>query len=151
MSRYLVDQIERSPNVEILRHCEVRELIGQGVLEALVVVDTKTGESRRLEASALFVFIGAEPNSSWLGELLAVDDRGFLLTGGAAARVVREAQQGNSEWSPSLLETSSPGVFAVGDVRSGSVKRVASGVGEGSMAVHFIHGFLDGATGLARV
>jgi thioredoxin reductase (NADPH) len=152
MSRYLVDQIERSPNVEVLRHSEVRELIGQGVLEALLVVDDKTGESRPLEASALFVFIGAEPNSGWLARFLAVDDRGFLLTGGAATRAVHDAQQSDSsEWSASLLETSSPGVFAVGDVRSGSVKRVASGVGEGSMAVQFIHGFLEEATGLAGV
>jgi thioredoxin reductase (NADPH) len=137
MSHYLADRVERCPGVEVLLHTEVRELIGEdGVLEALVVEDNLTGERRRLEARALFVFIGAEPHTGWLGDQLALDDRGFVLTG---ADAVRDADGRR----PMLLETSQPGVFAVGDVRSGSVKRVTSAVGEGAMAVRLVHEYME--------
>jgi thioredoxin reductase (NADPH) len=144
MSRYLVDEIEHNPRVEVLLHTEVRELIGQdGVLQALVVEDNRTGERRTIDARAVFVFIGAKPYTSWLQGQLAVDERGFVLTGSAADSPDEAmlASVGRS-WLP--LETSRPGVFAVGDVRSGSIKRVASAVGEGAMAVRLVHEHLQG-------
>jgi thioredoxin reductase (NADPH) len=133
MSRYLVDQIERLPNVEVLRHTEVTELIGDdGRLQALGVRDTRTGERQELPTTVLFVFIGAQPCTGWLASSVALDERGYVLTG-AQVRSDTDAPQ------PGMLETSRPGVLAVGDVRSGSIKRVASAVGEGSMAVRLIH------------
>jgi thioredoxin reductase (NADPH) len=134
MSRCLADRIERAAGVEALRHTEVRELLGDGTLEALVVEDNRTGTRRTVEAHALFVFIGAEPHTRWLGDQLALDDRGFILTGADARDDGRQ---------PSLLETSQPGVFAVGDVRSGLIKRVASAVGEGAMVVRLVHDYLE--------
>ncbi len=133
MSRYLVDRIERTPNVEVLLHTEVRELLGDDALEGVVVEDTHTHERRALLTGALFVFIGAEPCTAWLGDAIELDEHGFVVTGGRTG-----------DMRTFLLETSHPGVFAAGDVRAGSVKRVASAVGEGSMAVHFVHRFLAG-------
>ncbi len=140
MSRYLADRIERS-STEVLLNTEVRELEGDGSLEAVVTENSLTRETRRVPAKALFVFIGAEPHTRWLSGKVALDERGFVLTGAAAA----DASRANSSSSrrPTLLETSSPGVLAVGDVRSGSIKRVASAVGEGSMSVRLIHDFLE--------
>jgi thioredoxin reductase (NADPH) len=133
MSRYLADRIERNPNVEVMPHTEVRELVGDRALEALVVEDNQSAERRTLDARALFVFIGAEPHTRWLGDLVALDGRGFVLTGTSAAHGCQP------------LETSRPGVLAAGDVRSGSIKRVASAVGEGAMAVRLVHEHLAGA------
>jgi thioredoxin reductase (NADPH) len=138
MSRYLVDRIARTPNVEVLVCTEVRELVGEGALEGLVVADLRTDEQRTIEARALFVFIGADPHTGWLGGQIELDDNGFILTG---ARAAPRAERG---LEPSMLETSLPGVFAAGDVRSGSVKRVASAVGEGAMAVQLVHAHLQG-------
>jgi thioredoxin reductase (NADPH) len=131
MSRYLADRVERHPVVEVMLHSEVRELVGDGALEALVVEDNRTGVCRRVDARALFVFIGAEPHTRWLEGEVALDDRGFVLTGAGA-----------DERAP-VLQTSRPGVLAVGDVRSGSIKRVASAVGEGAMAVRLVHEHLE--------
>jgi thioredoxin reductase (NADPH) len=138
MSRYLVDQIERNPDIEVLRCTEVRELIGHdGELEAVATENTRTGERRRLAARRLFVFIGADPCTGWLRDAVALDDRGYVLTGPAA--------DGSADRTPavdgkhSLLETSRPGVLAAGDVRCGSIKRVASAVGEGAMAIRLVH------------
>jgi thioredoxin reductase (NADPH) len=140
MSRYLVDQIERLPNVEVLRHTEVTELTGDdGRLQALGVRDTRTGERQELPTTVLFVFIGAQPCTGWLASSVALDERGYVLTG---AQVRTDGPQ------PAMLETSRPGVLAVGDVRSGSIKRVASAVGEGAMAVRLLHGHL-GKFGIA--
>jgi thioredoxin reductase (NADPH) len=139
MSRYLADRIERNPNVEVMLNTEVRELVGERTLEALVVEDNRTGERRTIEARALFVFIGAEPHTDWLGDAVALDRRGFILTG---RDVPASATSDGHE--PMLLETSLPGVLAVGDVRSGSIKRVASAVGEGAMAVRLVHEHLNG-------
>jgi thioredoxin reductase (NADPH) len=136
MSRYLADRIERNPAVEVLLHTDVRELIGERALDAVVVEDNRTGERRTLEARALFVFIGADPCTGWVADQLALDRDGFILTGPAAG--------GPPGHEPLLLETSLPGVLAVGDVRSGSIKRVASAVGEGAMAVRLVHEHLDG-------
>jgi thioredoxin reductase (NADPH) len=130
MSRYLVDRIERCADIELLAHTEVREFVGeQAPPEGIVVEDNRSGEKRTLGARAVFVFIGADANTGWLRGTLSLDEKGFVLTGPA---------RGTSR-EPYLLETSLPGVFAVGDVRSGSIKRVASAVGEGSMAVRFVH------------
>ncbi len=140
MSRYLADRIEKSP-VEVMLNTEVRELEGDGTLRGVIVENNLTGERRRLAASALFVFIGAEPHTEWLQGHVALDSRGFVLTGPAAAEALRA--EGREPAPPLLLETTSRGVLAVGDVRSGSIKRVASAVGEGSMAVRLVHAFLD--------
>jgi thioredoxin reductase (NADPH) len=143
MSRYLIDRIQRIDNIELHVYSRVRELVGNGTLEGLVVEDTRSGAHRTLESGALFVFIGAEANTSWLIGTIALDERGLVPTGRAQDRskVDAEASSGFPR-EPFLLESSLPGVFAVGDVRSGSVKRVASAVGEGSMAVRFVHQYL---------
>jgi thioredoxin reductase (NADPH) len=140
MSRYLVDQIERDPAVEVHRNTEVRELIGRdGALEELVVDRNDTGATDRLPATLLFVFIGARPCTDWLRGSVALDERGYVLTG--PDRVPRDATPAGGR-PPQVLETSRPGVLAVGDVRSGSIKRVASAVGEGAMAVRLVHAHL---------
>jgi thioredoxin reductase (NADPH) len=139
MSRYLVDRIHAAEGIEVLCHAEVRELCGRrGALEGVVVEDTQSGDRRSLPARALFVFIGAEPHTAWMGEQVALDNGGYILTGEAACDdegLLRD-MDGHV---PLMLETSLPGVFAAGDVRSGSIKRVASAVGEGAMAVRMVH------------
>ena len=136
MSRYLIDEIDRREQVEVLTHGEVVELKGDTALEAVVIQDTRTGARTELEAKALFVFIGASPHTDWLDGHVAKDEHGFLLTG----RDVQEHQVAAfGDDRPFFLETSEPGIFAVGDVHSGSIKRVASAVGEGSMAVRLVH------------
>jgi thioredoxin reductase (NADPH) len=134
MSRYLVDQIERNDFVKVCLHTEVVELGGERELESVTVANTRSGERTVVPAKALFVFIGASPHTEWLDGQLASDDAGFLLTG----RDVQDSPEFNGR-RPLLLETSRPGIFAVGDVHSGSIKRVASAVGEGSMAVRLVH------------
>jgi thioredoxin reductase (NADPH) len=135
MSRYLVDQIERNPNITVLLESEVVELEGDDrTLTAVVIEDHRTGERRSRDARALFVFIGAEPHVGWLGEQIVLDEGGYIVTGAGTP---------DNGYQPLFLETSRPGVFAAGDVRSGSIKRVASAVGEGSMAVRLIHERLD--------
>jgi len=142
MSRYLVNEIERDPQIHVMRCTEVRELVGEhGVLNAVVAQNTRTGERWRLAARALFVFIGARPHTQWLGDQIALDDHAFVLTGPAAANASNGGWDTGREALP--LETSRPGVFAAGDVRAGSVKRLASAVGEGSMAVRLVHEHLE--------
>jgi thioredoxin reductase (NADPH) len=131
MSRYLIDQVTRLPNVQVMVDSEVRELHGGHALEAITVVGAPTGTRRVLPARALFVFIGAAPCTGWLGGLVDLDDHGFVLTGAGAL----PAADGPDGTGPLPLETNRPGVFAVGDVRSGSAKRVAAAVGEGAMAI----------------
>jgi thioredoxin reductase (NADPH) len=138
MSRYLVDQIERSKGVEVHLNTEVRELVGDRVLEAVVAEDNRTGTRRTIEAKAMFVFIGVAPGTQWLGEEVALDDQGFVLTGNDARPFVPGHGQG-VDWTPQFLESNRRGVFAAGDVRSGSIKRVTSAVGEGAMAVRLVH------------
>jgi thioredoxin reductase (NADPH) len=130
MSRYLVDRIERSPAIEVHLGVELCELCGDGALAAVVVEHRDTGDRERIDARALFVFIGAHPHTDWLEGQVALDERGYVLTGPAAAHDGHE---------PLMLETSRPGVFAIGDVRSCSVQRVASAVGEGALAIRLVH------------
>jgi thioredoxin reductase (NADPH) len=142
MSRYLIDQIERHPRVRVLLHTEMTEALGDKALEAVTVVDHRTGEHRHLAVRALFVFTGADPHTEWLSGALALDARGYVLTG-AEAQACSVPELWQSQGRDCLtLETSLPGVFAAGDVRSGSVKRVASAVGEGAMSIHFVHRYL---------
>ncbi|MBV9919169.1 MAG: FAD-dependent oxidoreductase [Solirubrobacterales bacterium] len=136
MSRYLIDEIERRGKVEVLTHTSVVELRGEDGLEEVVVEDGRAGERQTLPAKALFVFIGASPHTDWLRSHVAMDEHGFLLTG---RDVDTDELSGYDGEAPFFLETSLPGIFAVGDVRAGSVKRVASGVGEGSMSVRLVH------------
>ncbi|MGK3111351.1 FAD-dependent oxidoreductase [Streptomyces sp. WAC05858] len=147
MSRYLVDQIERHPRVNVLLNSEVRGVVeGDDVLRAIVVENNRTGERRNLVVRAMFVFIGTRPRTAWLGDVVALDDRGFVLTGASAqARASGTVWEGQGRTCLGL-ETSLPGVFAAGDVRSGSVKRVASAAGEGAMAVHQVHEHLGHTT-----
>jgi thioredoxin reductase (NADPH) len=146
MSRYLVDRITSAGNVELLASAEVRELMGEDRMDGVVVENNRSGAHRTLGAQALFVFIGAQANTGWLQGAVELDERGFVLTGAALDRSVLEGgiwQQRSRE--PFLLETSLPGVFAAGDVRSGSIKRCTSAVGEGSMAVRLVHQYLADA------
>ena len=136
MSRYLVDEIGNNDRVEVVTHHEVVELKGDQELEAVVVRDTRSGEHSELPAKALFVFIGASPHTEWLQGHVALDEDGFVLTG---TDVGDEQLSGFNGDRPYFLETSQAGIFAVGDVHSGSIKRVASAVGEGSMAVRLVH------------
>jgi len=136
MSHYLVDEIERNPRVEVLTHTEVVELRGEHSLEVAVVRDGHSGATRAIDARALFVFVGAAPCTDWLCGKVAGDEHGFLFTGRDVQGEDLAAHDGER---PLFLETSLPGVFAVGDVHAGSVKRVASAVGEGSMAVALVH------------
>src|SRR5829696_9129978 len=144
MSRYLVDRISRAENVELLTGTEIRELSGEDHLEGITVEDNRSGASRALGARALFVFIGARANTGWLQGAVELDERGFVLTGreldGSALENEEDWQERSRE--PFLMETSMPGVFAAGDVRSGSIKRCASAVGEGAMAVKLVHQYL---------
>jgi thioredoxin reductase (NADPH) len=152
MSRYLADRIASMPSVDVLTHCEVRELIGDDTLEAVIVEDTETGERHRIDARALFVFIGADPHTEWLRGSVAVDDGGYILTGhdAAAACAGGDPRDGASR-SPQLLETSLAGVFAAGDVRSGSTQRVAAAVGDGAIAIRQVHQFLGGRVEAVRL
>ncbi|MFE9928816.1 FAD-dependent oxidoreductase [Streptomyces sp. NPDC005533] len=139
MSRYLVDQVERHPKIEVLLHTEVRGVGGEQKLESLVLEDNASGEHRELQAAALFVFIGARPRTDWLSGVVALDEKGFVLTGADAQAAADETRWDALGRGALLLETTLPGVFAVGDVRSGSVKRVASAAGEGAMAIRLVH------------
>jgi thioredoxin reductase (NADPH) len=127
MSRYLIDQVTRIANVHVMTGTEVQELNGETSLEAVTVIDHRAGLRHTVSARALFVFIGMAPYTGWLGGLVDLDDHGFVRTG-----PVPGSPDGTER---SLLETSRPGIFAVGDVRSGSAKRVATAVGEGAMAI----------------
>ena len=140
MSRYLIDQLSTRANITVLTSSEVRCAYGDGSLEALDILDRTTGSSERVESGGLYIFIGADAETSWLPPEIALDERGFVLTGSD----VRAAGRWELERDPYLLETSVPGIFACGDVRLGPVKRVAAAVGEGSMAIAFVHQYLRG-------
>ncbi len=143
MSQYLIDQIKQTPNIQIWAHAGVIEAHGETHLEEISVLCSDTGKVERVPASSMFIFIGALPRTDWLGDLIERDERGFILTGPDLIRDAQRPKGWTPDRDPFLLETNVPGIFAVGDVRHGSVKRVASGVGEGSVAVQFIHQYLS--------
>jgi thioredoxin reductase (NADPH) len=143
MSQYLIDQIKEMPNIQLWAHASVSEVHGDTHLEEISVLCSDTNKIERVSASSIFIFIGALPRTEWLGGLVERDERGFLLTGPDLIRDGQHPKGWTLERDPFLLETNVPGIFAVGDVRHGSVKRVASGVGEGSVAVQFIHQYLS--------
>lgn len=138
MSQYLIEQLRAKDNIAVRLHAEVQAVHGDTNLSAIDIRDNRTGEISRHDSGGLFVFIGADAETEWLPPEIARDGRGYLLTGDD----VRDAGQWSHKRDPYLLETSVPGVFACGDVRSGPVKRVASAVGEGSMAIAFVHRYL---------
>ena len=138
MSRYLVDQLATRPNIAVIPRVEVLALHGETALEAIEVGSPGTSETTWLRSDGLFIFIGADTASDWLPPEIARDGKGYVLTGSDVA----SAGQWGLERDPYLLETSVPGIFACGDVRFGPVKRVAAAVGEGSMAIAFVHQYL---------
>jgi thioredoxin reductase (NADPH) len=142
MSHYLIEQIEKTQKIAVWAHANLIEVHGDKRLEAITIVRGRDGTEERLEANSLFIFIGALPRTEWLAGIVERDEKGFVLSG---PDLIREGQR-PAGWpldrDPTLLETSVPGIFVVGDVRHGSVKRVASGVGEGAVVVQFIHKYL---------
>ena len=152
MSQYLIDQIGATDNIEVWPHSSVVEVKGETRLESLAIENSQTQEVKVFPAKSLFIFIGAVPSTAWLDGLVARDERGFILTGPDLAQLGKDDASParkhcppgwQLERQPYLLETNVPGIFAVGDVRHGSVKRVASGVGEGSICVQFVHRYLS--------
>ena len=142
MSQYLIEQIRQTPNITVEPRTEIIEVHGEKRLEAITVRCGDSGEADRVPASALFIFIGAVPRTDWLDGVVERDERGFILSGPDLVAKGRRPKGWTLDRDPNLLETNVPGIFAVGDVRRGSVKRVASGVGEGSIAVQFVHQYL---------
>ncbi|WP_256009799.1 FAD-dependent oxidoreductase [Desertivirga xinjiangensis] len=143
MSNYLIRQIEDLPNIHVLTQTEIKEATGTKKLESLVLENVVTGEITTGEAAALYIFIGAKPYTDWLDGMLIRDMNGFVRTGGD---LTGDERLFRSKWKlkrdPFLLETCVPGIFAAGDVRSGAMNRIASAVGEGSMAISFVHRYL---------
>jgi thioredoxin reductase (NADPH) len=139
MSHYLIEQIARKSNIRVETRSEVVAVHGDEQLEAIEVIDRRTGTTSRRDARALFVLIGAEAATDWLPSEISRDEHGFVLTGTDAMK----AGQWKADREPFALETSAPGIFAVGDTRSGSVKRVAASVGEGGVAVALVHRYLQ--------
>ena len=138
MSHYLVDQLETKPNIRVATQSEVTAVHGSGSLEAIDVIDRATGDTTRHASGGLFIFIGADADTGWLCDEIALDARGYVLTGPP----VRTTGRWTLDRDPYLLETSVPGIFACGDVRSSPIKRVAAAVGDGSMAIAFVHQYL---------
>ena len=143
MSRYLVDRIAATPNIEVASGVEVTGVGGTGRLERVTVRHVESGEERVLVAAAMFIFIGAKPRTEMVGGLVELDEKGYVVTGPDLPRVERRPRGWTLERDPYLFETSVPGIFAAGDVRGGSGKRVAAAVGEGSGTVSMIHRYLE--------
>ena len=142
MSRYLIDQIGEIPNIVVETDVHVVEVTGESSLQTITIAHVKTDERRTVATRYLFIFIGAMPHTDWLAGSVERDEHGFILTGPDLIQNGSRPQSWTLARDPFLLESSVPGIFVAGDVRHGSVKRVASGVGEGSIAVQFIHRYL---------
>jgi thioredoxin reductase (NADPH) len=143
MSHYLVSQIESHEKIAVWPHSTVAEVDGNARLEEITIAEATTGDTQRVPAFALFIFIGAKPHTDWVGDVVKRDPQGFILTGRSLVRGGRRPKGWHLDRDPFFLETSVAGIFAAGDVRHRSVKRVASAVGEGSMAVQFVHQYLS--------
>lgn len=143
MSAYLIDQINGTDNIEILGYSEILEAMGDQQLERLKISNKQSEEIREVVAGALFIFIGAKPYTDWMDAHLLKDEKGFLKTGRDILSSLEVKKIWKQEREPYLLETSTPGIFAAGDVRSGAMNRVASAVGEGAMAISLVHKYLE--------
>ena len=135
MSSYLLNRVEKIDNVEVMTHTEVTGVRGNSVLTHAEITNNQTHEKKEIQVCGIFIFIGAKPHTDWLPEQIEIDDKGYIKTG----LDVRDSPHWNADRQPFFLETSCRGIFTAGDVRSDSIKRVASAVGEGSMAVKFVH------------
>jgi len=142
MSRYLVDRINATPNIDVLNGAEVSSVTGSGRLEKVCVRNTETGEDTPLDTAAMFIFIGTAPHTGMVAGTLELDEKGFILTGPDLPRTVRGIRGWDLDRDPFMFETNVPGVFAAGDVRSGANRRVAAAVGEGSAAIYSVHRYL---------
>jgi thioredoxin reductase (NADPH) len=143
MSQYLIDQIKKTPNIQVETRSKVVEVHGDAHLEAISIQCGSSGETRKVPTNMLSIFIGAEPKTDWLAGVVERDERGFVITGNDLVRGGKRPAGWPLARDPFWPETNVPGIFAAGDVRHGSVKRVASGVGEGSIAVQFTHQYLS--------
>ena len=144
MSYYLIEQLKTKGNISVETRAQIVDAHGDDCLEAITVASSATGETTRHSTSSLFILIGATAETAWVPTMIRRNSQGYIITGSDAKR--------SAEWTlerdPFLLETTVPGIFAVGDVRANSVKRVAAGVGEGSMAISFVHQYLAQASPL---
>ena len=143
MSQYLIDMIEYTDNINVRTKTQVKKAIGSDRLESLLLSVENGKREETVSTSALFIFIGAMPNTDWLGDKIDRDSHGFILSGPDINEKKQQLLAQGRDRTPYLLETNVPGIFVAGDVRHGSVKRVASAVGEGSMAVMFVHRYLN--------
>jgi thioredoxin reductase (NADPH) len=143
MSQYLVDRIEAAANIDVVTRVEVSAVCGTDHLQQIVLRNLDTGRERAVDAEALFIFIGTAPRSEMVAGVVARDEKGFILTGPDLPRTERGVNDWPLERDPFLFETSVPGIFAAGDVRSGANRRVAAAVGEGSAATFTIHRYLE--------
>ena len=143
MSSYLIDQIAATPNISVEVEAQVVGVDGDDHLRCLTISQGEDGQRRKVETGSLFVFIGAQPLTTWMNGVVERDSRGFILTGRDLMHEGKRPRNWTPDRDPGLLETNVPGIFAIGDVRRGSIKRVASGVGEGSVAIQFVHQYLS--------
>jgi thioredoxin reductase (NADPH) len=142
MSAYLVAQIEDRANIQVHLNTNVVGVEGEEHLEIISMKNSETGETETAPASSLFIFIGAAPKTAWLDGVVERDERGFILSGPDLSKNGKRPKGWALDRDPFLLETNVPGVFVAGDVRHGSIKRCASAVGEGSIAVQFVHQYM---------
>ena len=142
ISQYLVDQINQAENIEVLVRAQVKEAIGEDRLEAITITNNETDESRTVPAAAMFIFIGAVPHTEMVAGVIERDRFGFIPTGPDLSVNGGRPKGWKLKRDPFLLETSVPGIFAAGDVRQDTVRRVASAVGQGSVAIGFVHQYL---------
>jgi thioredoxin reductase (NADPH) len=142
MSQYLIEQIRETPNIHVELNSQISEAFGSERLEAISILCSTSGEANKVPAASLFIFIGAAPQTDWLHGAVERDQKGFILTGADLVSGGKPPKTWTLEREPWLLEASVPGIFVAGDVRYHSIKRVASGVGEGANAVQFVHQYL---------